>query len=65
MYREWTALYDEVTTRMAERSMTLHEHLDYLRRPIVKKHFKVLIIILHSLEKKLLANEGLTSFDDI
>ena len=44
--------------------MTLQMHVDFLRRQIVKLQPKTMIILLNSLFKKLLQNEGIMEQDD-
>ena len=56
---------ENLKLRISENNLTLSDHLVYLRSPVVKQNFKSLIILLNSLFKKLLANEGCEGDDDI
>lgn len=48
-----------------ERSMSLQQHQESLRQPIVQRFPKLQIIVLNSFFKMLLFNEGITIEDDI
>ena len=51
--------------RISEKNLSLSDHLEYLRKPIVINSPKSIIILLNSLFKKLLLNEGIMLEDDV
>ena len=51
--------------QITENNLTLVDHLVYLRSPMIIQNSKYLIILLNSLSKKLLNNEGVVRGDDI
>lgn len=48
-----------------EKNLSLQEHLDFMRKPGILKNNKSLIILLNSLYKKLISNEGVLQDDDL
>jgi len=61
----WADNYYETCHKVANRSLTLQQHLEFLRRPVIRRQHKTMIILLNSLFKKLLANEGVDDQDDV
>jgi hypothetical protein len=55
----------ELKLRIQDKNLSLAEHLEYLRKPIVQSNPKSTIIVMNSLFKKLVLNEGIPLEDDI
>lgn len=55
----------EVTLKIENQTLTLQEHIQYLRQPLILAHDKYCIMILNSMFKKLVSNEGITKYDDL
>lgn len=56
---------ETLKSKIADKSLSLVDHLTYLRSPAILQNSKSLIILLNSFFKKLVANEGIQQDDDI
>lgn len=55
----------DLTLKIEQQTLTIPEHIQYLRNPLIMAHDKYCIMILNSIFKKLVANEGITKYDDL
>lgn len=51
--------------RISDKNLSLQEHMEYLRKPEIFKNSKSVVILLNSLFKTLIVNEGIHPDDDI